>query len=215
MNQESIDQMTRHIKDVPRIEARLAELTPEEIDQLVTEKQSTASIRWAQCRRSFQMLFMIMSRGNKLPVDSFEVKLSSEQIGSDTVDVCARVWRDRRDGTFNVRPFTRNGHVEDRSFATETFGDTFNYRYGTHLSKSATLEVDHDDPDTLIHLTRVEGKLVDETTPQNKAIYLSALESLVMPSLDDIQDTLMLVSEAARDPELNPDHAEKYRLRRR
>lgn len=212
MDQNSIDRTVKHIKDVPRIEARFAQLTLEEIDQLVDVHQTIMSVRLAQCRRSFQMLFMVMSKGHKMPVGSFDILLGSEQIGDATIDTYARVERDKSKNTFSVRPFTRNGRIEDHEFTTETFGDTFRYKYGTYFSKSATLEVDHDDPDSTIRLTRVEGQLVTEMTTKEKALFLSALDNLVAPHIEDTENTLILLHQAALDTTLNPDIAERFRI---
>ncbi len=212
MDLGSIDRLSRHIKNVPRIEANLAALTLEEIDDLLEERVSHASTRWELCNHSFRMLFMAISRGSRLPIDSFEVRLAREEIGVDSIDTWARVWRDRKNDTFNVKPFTRNGRIEDHGFQTEQFGDTFNYRYGTYNSKSAKLEVSHDTPDPIIRLTRIEGKLVDNMTLSAKSIYLGALEDIVMPMLDNTEETLQLICQSALNEQLNPDLAAKLRL---
>lgn len=212
MDQHSIERMTRHIKDVPRIEANFADLDQDEIDKLLNEHVAYASTRWEQCNRSFRMLFMGLNRGNKLPVDSFNIRIGQEQIGDKTIDTFVRIWRDRRNNSFNVKPFTRNGRIEDHEFETERFEDTFYYRYGTYRSKSVKLEVDHDAPDPIIRLTRVEGKLIDEMTTATKAVYLSALDDVVTPMLENTEETLEFVCQCVLDPGLNPDHARKLHL---
>ncbi len=212
MDMSSIDRAVRHIKDVPRIEAEFVDLTPEEIERRVEERQAIASVRWTQCHLSFQMLFMAMSRGNKMPLDRFELRLSSEQIGDDIVDTCVRVWRDRKNDTFNTKPFTRNGRIEDHNFTTEVFGDTYNYRFGTYFSKAATLKMNRDDPEATIYLARVDGYPVETMSLRDKAIFLGALEGLVIPSLHETEHTLALLTQAAMDPDLNPKSAQRFRI---
>lgn len=210
MDRESVDKQTRHVKDVRRLEAQLTALTPEQSRALLVERQQTTSIRWESCDNSFRMLFSALNRGNKFPVDKFDIRLEKDD--SVSIDTYVRVWRDRRTNTFNVRPYTKNGPIEDHGFEKESFGSIYVYRHGTHFAASATLVVHHDDVHPQIKLERIEGKLVQELAPKSTAIFLSAIENHVLPMLEDTEDTLILIWGAVLDNNLNPTHAATVRL---
>lgn len=213
MNQESIDSQTRHVNDVHRIEMYFASLSDEQIDTLIHEHQYNLSVRWEQCRRSFQMLFIGLNRGNHMPVDNFEIRTSREATSGVDFETMVRVWRDRKNNTFNVRPFTRRGRIDNYEFDTESFGDSFVYHYGTHRSKTARLSVDHDDPDSTIKLERIDGKLIREPSAYSKAVLLTALDDYVAPIMDNTEETLALLYNCALDPDLNPAHYKHLQLR--
>lgn len=208
MDNRSIDRQTKHVRDVSRIESQLAGLTPEQSSELLAERQTTASIRWESCDNSFRMLFMALNRGNKRPVDKFDIRINTGDNDGVAIDTYVRVWRDRHTNTFNVRPFTKQGAIEDHGFNKETFGGIYIYRHGTNFARTATLVVDGDGVRPVINLERIEGKKPTELTPQITAVYLSALENHVMPLLEDTEDTLILVWDAILDTTLNPTLAE-------
>lgn len=207
MDRQSIERQTKHVKDVSRIELQLRTLTPEQSRELFIERQSTASIRWESCDNSFRTLFMALSRGNRRPVDKFDIRIAAGSADDTATDTYVRVWRDRRTSTFNVRPFTKNGPIEDHTFEKETLSSIYIYRHGTNFAKSATLVVHHDDIHPKIRLERIEGKEVIQQTPLSTAIFLSAIDNYVLPSLEDTEDTLMLIWDAVLNHDLNPDHA--------
>lgn len=210
MDRQSVDRQTKHVKDVRRIASQMTELTPEQTRDWVSERQSTASIRWESCDNSYRMLFMALNRGNKYPVDKFDVRIESEE--SIGIDTYVRVWRDRRTNTFNAKPFTKQGAIEDHHFDTESFGGIYIYRHGTNFAGTATLVVNHDGVHPVINLERIEGKKQTIQTPQTDAIFLSALENLILPSLEDTEDTLILVWDAVLNDNLNPTLAAAVRM---
>jgi hypothetical protein len=214
MNHESINRQTRRVVDVHRAEAYLGSLTDEEIDRLLNERQQNVSLRWAECRKKFRMLFMALNRenGRNLPRDTFDIRLNSEIIGNDTVDTYARIRRNRKDDSYDVRPFTRNGRIEDHEFEGEQFSGTYTYRYGTYYSKSAKLSVDHDEPEPVIKLERINGYIAAPDNIKNKAALLAAIDGLVSPSLENIEETLNIIVQAALDSQLNPDLVDRLRL---
>lgn len=212
MDRESVDRQTKHVRDVSRIESQLNTLTPEQSRDLLTERQTTASIRWESCNNSYRTLFMALNRRNKTPVDKFDIKIAAGSSDNTAIDTYIRVWRDRRTSTFNVRPFTKNGPIEDHSFNKETFGSTYIYRHGTSFAKTATLVVNHDDVHPLIHLERIEGKKVTEQTSLSAAIFISSIDNHILPLIEDTEDTLLLIWDAVLNHGLNPDHAATVRL---
>lgn len=212
MDRESVDRQTKHVRDVSRIESQLSTLTPEQSRNWLVERQTTASIRWESCNNSYRTLFMALNRHNKIPVDKFDIKIAAGSSDDTAIDTYIRVWRDRKTNTFNARPFTKSGPIEDHSFNKETFGSTYIYRHGTSFAKTATLVVNHDDVHPLIRLERIEGKQVIEQTPQSTAIFISSIDNHILPLLEDTEDTLLLIWDAVLNHDLNPDHAATVRL---
>lgn len=206
MNPESIHAHTRHVTDVLSIETQIASLTDQEKQALINERRSLYSIRWAQCNRSFRMLFMTLNRGNRWPSDSFTITLRQESFNGITVETCVRVWRDRKSETFNIKPFTRQGTVENHEFSAEVFSSIYEYTYGTHHSKKAKLIVDTDGPEPLIDLQRIDGQLVDNPI-RYASVYLSALDNHIAPAIENTEDSLIMIHQAVLDERLNPNLA--------
>jgi hypothetical protein len=214
MDHESISRQTRHIKDVLRIESELTNMQPEEVNDLLERTRENAAIRWDSCMRSFKGLFMILNRGNRWPIDSFNIKLRSEQFDDQIIDTYARVWRSKDHTTYNIQPYTDSGsHIYDYSFEPERFSNTYNYRYGTYHSHSAKLEINQVNNEPAIDMASMDGYRVNEITPKSTAIFLSALESMVMPHIETTEDSLIFIWNAVLDNNLNPDFAAKVTLR--
>lgn len=215
MDLGSIENRSRHIMDVRRIESELDKLTPDEVDHRLDEKKSQAAIRWEACLKSYAMLFMMLNRGNgnKLPEDSFEIRLKHEEFDGATYDTYVKIWRDRRDNSYHVKPFVDLGSgIIDSQFDTESFGGYYNYTHGTYHSKSARVHIDFDGAGPHVRLDRIEGRQVGELSDKAKAVFLAALENSVLPSLDSTEDTLAMVNNAVLDDELNPELAKRARL---
>lgn len=189
-------------------------MSTEEVDILISDKVQNVSIRWALCRKSFRMLFMALNRGNgpNMPQDSFDIRVGHEMIGDVPFDTIVRIVRDRQTGSFITRPFTRSGRIESYEYEPERFGDTYNYRYGTHHSKSARLSIDHDAPDPTIRLERLEGKLITDMDMAAKAAFIAGMTGMVDPAIERTEETLIFITACAMDAELNPDHALKFHI---
>jgi hypothetical protein len=214
MDHESINRQTKHIKDVLRIESELANMQPEEVTEMLERTKENAAIRWDSCMRSFKGLFMTLNRGNRWPVDSFNVKLRSEQFNDQIVDTYARVWRSKDHITYNIQPYTDSGNnIYDYSFEPERFSNVYMYRYGTYHSHSAKLEINQINNEPAIDLTRMDGYQVNEVTPKSTAIFLGALEGMVMPHIETTEDSLIFIWSAVLDNDLNPEFADKIKLR--
>lgn len=214
MNYESLNRDTKHVTDVVRIEAQFESMSTEEVDILILDKVQNISIRWAQCRKSFRTLFMTFNRGNghNMPQDRFDIRIGNEIIGDMPVETFVRVYRDRRTDAFITHPYTRVGAIESHEYTTERFDDTYHYRYGTHHSKSAKISINHDMPEPTIRLERVDGKLIMDMDISAKAVFVAGLTSHVDPLIERTEETLILLSSAAMDSELNPELAEKFKM---
>lgn len=210
MNLESIQAHTRHVTDVLSIEMRIATLTEQQKQGLIEERRALYSVRWAQCDRSFRTLFSTLNRGNRWPSDSFDITLQRELYDDTLIETCVRVWRDCKNKTFNIKPFTRQGNVENHEFSSEIFGAVYEYAYGTHHSKKARLIVDFEGPETLIDLQRIDGQLV-ENPIQYASAYLGALDHCIEPAIENTEDSLIMIHRAVLDERLNPEHATKVR----
>ena len=213
MNRGSIDKESRHIHSVQRLRSELDKLDPDGRKNRLEEKIELAQLRWLNCRRSFAMLFMTLNRGNKFPVDSFDIKVDSRTFGDRTYDTYVRVWRDKDHQTYHAKPYINCGsNIIDHGFATETFGHTYNYRYGTCHSQTAKIEFVNEVDLVEIRLVRVDGYLADPTNHANDGIFLAALEEQIIPALRETEDTLGLLGGSILKEDLNPEHAKKTRL---
>lgn len=208
----SINRRSRHIKDVHRIETNINTLTDSEKNRLLESQCENAVMRWAMCSKSFKMLFMMLNRDNRFPVDSFSVKVKHENVGETTYDTYVRVWRSKDHQSYHIKPYIDCGYgIIDSSFETESFGSEFIYHYGTHRSHSAKLVVSSDNIDPEIKLTRINGMLINSMDNKTRSIYLAALENAVMPSLDQTEESLILIYTAMLDSTLNPEISKRAR----
>lgn len=213
MDVDSIDKRSRHIKEIRRIEAEISDLTDNEKDLLLENQKEKAATRWALCSKSFKMLFMMLNRDNRFPMDSFNVKLKHENIGKATYDTYARVWRSKDHQSYYIKPYIDCGYgIIDSSFEIENFGREFVYRYGTHYSHSAKVIVPSDTVEPEMKLSRIDGMLANNLDDKTRSIYLAALENNVMPSLDRTEESLILIYTAMLDSTLNPELARKARI---
>ena len=214
MNHESLNRGTQHVIDVYRIKTQFESMSAEEVDILVFNKVQDVSMRWALCRKSFRMLFTALNRGNgpNMPQDSFDIRVGHEMIGDTPFDTYVRVCRERKTGSFIIRPFTRTGIIESHEYESERFDDSYSYRYGTYHSRSAKLSIDHDTPEPTIRLDRVEGGLVSEMDTNAKATFMAAMATMVDSHLGQTEESLMLITSSAMDPELNPTFASKFQI---
>lgn len=215
MNQESISKRSRHIQNVSRIEASLAGLSTEEAQKLFETQKERVETRWAICLKSFKMLFMTLNRGNRFPIDSFDIKVRHDAYEDDKYDTFIRVWRSKDHASFFLKPYVDCGHgIYDHEFEAESFGNEYTHLYGTHRAHTAKLQVSTDNPEPEINLVRIDGKLVDGSDAAFRAIFLAAIEDTVLPALDTTEESLALVFTALLDSDLNRELAQKTRLRR-
>jgi hypothetical protein len=214
MNHESLNRGNKHVTDALRIKTQFENISTEEVDILIKDKVQNLSARWTLCRKSFRMLFMALNRGNghNLPQDSFDIRVGHEMIGDTTFDTYVRLHRERKSGAFIIRPFTRTDGIESHEYEPERFEDTFTYRYGTHRSKTAQLSIDHDTPDPTLRLERLQGYLVSDMNDTAKSAFVAGMINAVAPIIDRTEESLIFLTSSVMDPELNPDHAGKFRL---
>lgn len=213
MDRESVEKQTRHATNVRRIELQLATMSPEDIEKRVDTLTTVAAARWESCHRSFAGLIQTLNRGNRLPIDSFNIRLKHEDVDNSPVDTYVHVWNDRKNGTYNVRPYLRlEGNIVDKSIDTEKFGSIYTYKYGTYYSQSAQVVMRYDGHEATATLTRINGYLVEADTLRTNAVFISALEDAVLPELENTENTLILIWGAVTDRELNPEHAYKVQL---
>lgn len=213
MNQESIDRWSRHIKDVPRIESDLEEMSAEEAQKLLEAQKERVSARWSLCNKSFKMLFMTLNRGKRFPADSFDIRIKHETHGEATYDTYIRVWRSKDHEQFFIKAYVDCGHrIYDHTYETESFGTEYEYRYGTHGAHSAKLHISKDDIEPELQLTRINGRLIESESGAHRAVFLAAIESTVIPSLESTEESLALMFSALLDSNLNPELAERASL---
>ncbi len=213
MDRKSIEDHAKHISSVQRINAELDALTSEEQLNRLESQIELASIKWLSCRRGFAMLFMMLNRGNRFPVDSFNVKIDSKVHGDKTYDTYVRVWRSKDHSAYHVKPYVDCGsNIIDHSFDAESFTSEYEYRYGTHHSHSASLKFQNDVDVVDVQFQRLDGYPIEDTTEKNNAIFLSALEDYVNPSLEITENTIALVAGSALKNDLNPEYANRVRL---
>lgn len=214
MNQDSIDRWSRHIYDVPRIDASLEQLSDTEAQKLLESQSERVTTRWSLCVKSFKTLFMMLNRGGRFPTDSFDIRIKHEVHGETTYDTHVRVWRSKDHEQFYIKPYVTCGHtIYDYNFKTESFGKDYEYRFGTHSAHSAKFHITTDGIEPELQLTRVNGMLVDNSDNKHRAIYLSAIEGAIVPSLNDTEESLALIYTSLLDNNLNPELAERTRLR--
>lgn len=213
MDRKSIEDHAKHISSVQRVNTELDALTPgEQLNRLESQKE-LALIKWLSCRREFAMLFMMLNRGNRFPVDSFNVKIDSKVHGDQTYDTYVRVWRNKDHSTYHVKPYVDCGsNIIDHNFDTESFTGKYEYRYGTHRSHTANLEFQNDVDVVDVRFQRLDGYPVEDTTDKYNSIFLSALEDYVNPSLEITENTIALVAGSALKDDLNPEYANRVRL---
>jgi|GEM_PF-3564024 len=210
MDLKSVEKQVRHIYDVQRVSIELTEAAHEEIDDRLENQKNLAATRWESCHRGYIMLFMTLNRGNKFPRDSFDIKIDSKQLGGETYDTYMRISRDRRNNIYSARPFVDRGNgIIDHQFEAEYFSKEFEYKYGTCRSSIAKVAADFNGIEASVELSRVNGSKVHEMTVEKKAVFLAALESEVLPRLENVEDTLTLVTEKMLDDKLNPELAKK------
>lgn len=213
MDIDSIDKRSRHIKDIRRFEAEISGLTDYDKERLIEYQKEIAAMRWGLCSKSFKMLFMMLNRDNHFPADSFNVMLKRENVGETTYDTYVRVWRSKDHQSYHIKPYIDCGSgIIDSTFETESFGREFIYRYGTHYSHSANVIVSSDTVEPEMKLTRINGMLVHTLDDKTRSIYLAALENKVMPSLDQTEESLILIYTAMLDSTLNPELAKRARI---
>lgn len=212
MDRESIDRRTRHVSSVQRHENMLENMSPEEADSELRQKQIEVTERWASCNSSFQVLFTVLNGSTAKPIDLFDVKVGHESQGDANFEQYLKVWKDPRDNKYKVRTMVRiDGHIEDHDFKPiESFGDTYEYRFGTTHSHSATIKMKDMDGGG-IKLERKDGYLVNGLTRHEMAILLSAIDDMIMPSLDDTISSLALLWDSIQNEEWNPTYARAYR----
>lgn len=213
MDRGSIDRQSRHIHSVQRLRSELSELDPDDRRNRLEEKIELVQLRWLNCRRNFAMLFMTLNRGNKFPLDSFDIKVDSRQYGDRTYDTYVRVWRDKDHQTYYAKPYINCGsNIIDHGFATETFGHIYHYRYGSCHSQSARIEFESEVDLVEVKLVRINGYLADQSSHANDDILLSALEDEVIPALRETESTLGLLAGSILKEDLNPEHVQKTKI---
>lgn len=214
MNSESIDKHTRHISDVQRFESMFQNQPIEDTEADLNELRITVSDRWEACNRSFKALFEILNKSSSTPVNLFDIKINKKQIGTTTHESFIRVWRDQQEGSYQIRTKVRiDGRIEDYLTApelSESFSDTYTYRFGTAHSHQATVKL-HDTLKDKIMLEREDGKIVNGVSLHEMAVLRAALGGHVLPSIEKVEDSLLTIWEAISSDELNPALAKVYR----
>ena len=204
MNRESMDRQTRHVSDVQRFES----MSAEELDTKLHIAETTTVDRWENCNRSFKLLFDTLNSGIAGQIDRFDIKTDEVTYGSSTYERYIRIWKDKRDDAYKCRPKMRvDGIIEDQDFEeTESFGSTYEYKFGTTHSHTATVKM-LDITGGGVKLERQDGMLVAGLTQHECAVLVSAMEGMILPSIAKAEDTLITIWQAVVDEELNPIHA--------
>ena len=212
MNRESIDKETKHVSSVERHVEMLENMTPDEIARELRNSREQVTERWESCNRSFTMLFAALNGSTARPIDRFDVKTKHEETHGSTYEDYVRIWKDHREGTYKARLMVRvDGIIEDNEFnETDTFGDTYEYRFGTSYSHSAKIKM-RDMIGGGVKMERRDGYLVEGVTQYETAVLLSAIEDMIMPSHDNNVDTLALLWSSIQNEEWNPAYAKAYK----
>ncbi len=214
MDLGSIDKRTRHIYDARRISSEFHEMTPDEVKQSYETKKELVASRWEACLKSYVMLFMMLNRGNRWPEDKFEICVAEEKADNVTYRTNVRVERDRKAGVYSARPFVDCGHgIIDYAPDSEYFGSEFTHKYGTQNARSAKFEATYDGGvKSEIRMTHIEGRKIKEMSTENMAIMMSAIDLTISPHLDNVEDTVSMLTNAVLDDKLNPELAKRARL---
>lgn len=208
MNRESIDKQTRHISDVQRFES----MSPNELDAKLHEAKINTVDRWESCNRSLKLLFDVLNSSSAGKINLFDIKTDEVSYNGSTFERYLRVWKDRHTGEYKTRPKVRvDGVIDDYDFEeAESFGDTFEYRFGTTHSHTAKIKM-QDITGGGIKLERQDGMVVDGLTRHEMAVLMSAIEGMILPSIEKTEDTLIILWDAVAKEELNPIHASSLR----
>ena len=167
------------------ISQRLESLTPDEAERVCNVLHAQAAEQWERYHGSFDALFDRLNLHNIRELNLFDIIVDN---GADTpTETYIRVWKDR-DGAYNTCQLLRyNGQILDRG-ATETFSDTYEYRFGRDDNSVATIRL-RDDVTGVKH-ARADGELVDQRSEYETTILVEALELHVLPSLEQTRTTL-------------------------
>lgn len=208
MNRESMDKQTRHVSDVQRFEG----MSSEELDSRLYEAKINTIDRWESCNKSLRLLFSVLNSGSAGHIDLFDIKTDEVSYNGSTFEKYIRVWRDKQTNEYRTRPKIRvDGVIDDYDFdETETFGDTYEYRFGTTHSHSAKIKV-QDIIGGGVKFERSDGKIVNGLSRHESAILMSALDGMILPSIEKTEDTLIMIWDAVVREDLNPVHAESVK----
>lgn len=167
------------------ISQRLESLTPDEAQQLCDVLHTQAAEQWDKCHGSFNALFDRLNLFNVRELNLFDIIV--DKAADAPTETYIRVWKDRN-GAYNTCQLLRyNGQILDRG-STETFSDTYEYRFGPDGNSVATIRL-RDDVTGVKH-ARADGELLDQRSTYETNILVEALELHVLPSLEQTKTTL-------------------------
>lgn len=139
-----------------------------------------ASQQWSKCNNSFRALFDRLNLYNSSELNLFDINIDQDTNVSATRYM--RIWRNISGNTYNTSKLLRyNNEIIDRE-ETNSFSDTFEYRFGPSNDHIATIKI-QDDIDGRVKLANKEGEQFDARTQQETAVLLCALEAEVIPSI--------------------------------
>ena len=208
MNSESLDKQTRHVSDVQRFEG----MPTEELESKLYESKTNTIDRWEGCNKSLKLLFDVLNSSNAGHLDLYDIKTDEVSYNGSTFEKYIRIWKDRHTNEYKTKPKIRiDGFIDDYDFQdTESFGDTYEYRFGTAHSHVAKIKM-QDITGGGIKLERSDGKIVSGLTHHESAILMSAMDGMILPSIEKIEDTLVMLWSAFVQDDLNPVHAQSAR----
>lgn len=212
MDRKSIDNKTKHVLNVLRIQSELSHMSDEQIYERIELHRGSAATRWEGCQRSFTALFSHLNNGVKHKHDVFDIKLKHEVIDNTIVETRSRLQRSKDNSAFSVRPYAVLGSkIVDQTLGEELFTNQYRYQYGTYRNQSANIFVDYDGNETSLYLSHLNGQIVEENNLHNYAVFLAAIEDVVLPEISSTEDTLVVLWQAVLDKELNPEHAHRMK----
>lgn len=210
MDKENIERKLMHLKRVRRIQNELEYMSADDARERIANTIDIVQTRWENCQRSFTSLFTVLNEGNSLQKNAFDIKLKNESIDNLSIETIARIQRLEDNSSFHIRPYAiLNQSIVDQALGEETFSREYRYEYGTYHNQIANVSFHYDGNSTRIFLDRLNGYKVNNTSNNDTAILLAAIEDCILPAISSTEDSLILLWDAASDPDLNPHYANK------
>jgi hypothetical protein len=190
-----------HNARISEINARLSTLTPGEAEQWSDDLYEQTARNWRKCNNSFGALFDRLKLFNTQDLNLFDIIIATDEHSS--IESYIRIWKDNEDA-YCVRELQRmNGQIVDWG-EIKKFSDTYEYQFGPQNRYVATIKLrEHVER---IKLERSNGELVDQRSQYETSVLLAALETKVLPSIEQMKLTLENLWNAVRD--IEPDSIE-------
>ncbi len=181
------DPNATHNTSISQTREWLETLTPDQAEQCCQEFSKVATEQWNQCNNSFGALFDRLNLYNLNELDLFDINIDKDLESS--AESYIRVWRDKKNDTYSTSHLLRyDGEIIDRKEA-ESFSDTYTYKFGPTNDHVATIKLQKD-LDGQIKLAKSDGELVDNRSQFETAVLICALETEVLPSLEQTKARL-------------------------